>query len=129
MDQSANPKACYPSLKYQTGCLIVVDTFRWTSARATALASLKALEGAYRGMKHPLSDRAIILVRAIQANLTAEPGTPAQVKELESYLVGDRIIAEAESPNGFGFEVKLRVPLMAALAALKQEQAAGSVKP
>jgi hypothetical protein len=101
----------------------------WTSARATALASLKALEGAYRGMKHPLSDRAIILVRAIQANLTAEPGTPAQVKELESYLVGDRIIAEAESPNGFGFEVKLRVPLMAALAALKQEQAAGSVKP
>jgi len=22
------PKACYPSLKYQTGCLIVVDTFR-----------------------------------------------------------------------------------------------------
>jgi len=101
----------------------------WTSARATALASLKALEGAYRAMKHPLSDGAIILVRAIQANLTAEPGTPAQVKELEAYLIGDRIIAEAESPNGFGFEVKLREPLLAALAALKQEQAAGSVKP
>jgi len=28
LDQPANPKACYPSLKYQTGCLIVVDTFR-----------------------------------------------------------------------------------------------------
>jgi hypothetical protein len=101
----------------------------WTAARTTALASLKALEGAYRGMKHELSDSAIILLRAIQANLTATPATPAQVKELEAYLTGDRIITEAETPNGFGFKVELRKPLLAALAKLKQEQAAGSARP
>jgi hypothetical protein len=28
MDQPANPEARNPSLSYQTGCLIVVDTFR-----------------------------------------------------------------------------------------------------
>ena len=95
----------------------------WATARAAALGSLKALENAYRGMKHPLSDSAIILLRAIQANLTAEPATPAQVRELEAYLTGDRIIAEAETPNGFGFKVALRDPLLAALGGLKQVQA------
>jgi hypothetical protein len=28
LDQSASEKTCYESLNYQTGCLIVVDTFR-----------------------------------------------------------------------------------------------------
>jgi len=28
LDQPANPKGRHPSLNYQTGCLIVVDTFR-----------------------------------------------------------------------------------------------------
>ncbi len=98
----------------------------WSTARATALASLKALENAYRGMKHPLSDSAVILLRAIQANLTADPATPARVKELENYLTGDRIIAEAETPNGFGLEVALRKPLLAALDGLKRAQAKGT---
>jgi hypothetical protein len=40
LDQSANPKVGYPSLNYQTGCLIVVDTFRarQTETRARELA-------------------------------------------------------------------------------------------
>lgn len=97
----------------------------WATARAAALASLKALENAYRDMKHPLSDRGIILLRAIQANLTAEPATPAQVTALEAYLTGDRIIAEAETPNGFGLKIALRDPLMAALDGLKRAQAEG----
>ena len=99
----------------------------WTAARATALASLKALEGAYRGMKHPLSDRGIVLLRAIQANLTAEPASLAQLRELEAYLTGDRNITEAEMPNGFGFKVELRAPLLAALGKLKR--AVGSTAP
>jgi hypothetical protein len=98
----------------------------WSTARATALASLKAMENAYRGMQHTLSDSAVILLRAIEANLTAEPATPAQVKELENYLTGDRIIAEAETPNGFGIEVALRKPLLAALDGLKRAQAKGT---
>ena len=101
----------------------------WQAARSTALASLKALEGAFRAMKQPQTDRAILLLRAIQANLTAEPATPAQVEELERYLSTDRIIEEAEMPNGFGFKVELRVPLLAALAALKREQAASAKQP
>ncbi len=93
----------------------------WQAARGTALASLKALEGAFRKMKEPETDRAIILLRAIQANLTEAPTTPAQVKELETYLSSDRIIQEAEMPNGFGFKVELRRPLLAALAGLRGE--------
>jgi hypothetical protein len=96
----------------------------WQAARGTALASLKALESAFRKMKEPETDRAISLVRAIQANLTEAPTTPAQVKELEEYIENDRIIQEAEMPNGFGFTVRLREPLLAALAGLRREPAA-----
>ena len=34
MDQSADQNACYASLNYQTGCLIVVDTFRFAPGEA-----------------------------------------------------------------------------------------------
>ncbi len=98
----------------------------WQGARRQALDQLKALETAFRAMKQPQTDRAIILLRAIQANLTAEPATIAQIDALESYLATDRIIEEAEMPNGFGFKVALRVPLLAALATLKADHAAGA---
>ena len=102
----------------------------WQAARITALASLKALEGSFRAMKQPQTDPAIILLRAIQANLTAEPSKPTQVRELIAYLGTDRIIQEAEIANGFGFKVELRRPLLTALAALKHEQeAAGKAQP
>lgn len=94
----------------------------WQVARGTALASLKALEDAFRKMQEPEVDEAIILLRAIRANLTEAPTTPAQVKELEDYLKNDRIIREAETPNGFGFKVSLRDPLLGALAGLQQDQ-------
>lgn len=90
----------------------------WRSARVAALASLKQLERAFRGMDDPLVDPAIILLRAIAANLTAEPATAAQVKELLVYLRSDPIIEEAEMENGFGITVELRRPLLAALATL-----------
>lgn len=96
----------------------------WRTVRVAALGSLKALESAFRGMKEPETDRAIILLRAIQANLTEAPRTPAQVGELETYITTDRIITEAEAPNGFGIKIDLRRPLLAALAGLRQEQAA-----
>jgi len=97
----------------------------WQAARGTALGQLKSLENAYRGMDEPEVDEAIILLSAIQANLTAEPGTPQQVAELERYITDDDIIAEAEEPNGFGFQVALREPLLAALAELKAAQGGG----
>ena len=97
----------------------------WRTAREAALGQLKSLEDAYRGMDEPEVDEAIILLRAIQANLTAEPATPQQVDELERYITADDLIAEAEEPNGFGFEVALRDPLLAALTELRTAQGGG----
>jgi hypothetical protein len=91
----------------------------WSSARTAALAQLLALEKAIRGMADPEGDAAIILVKAIQANLTAKPATRQAVAELERYLQTDDIIDEAQGPNGFGLEVKLREPLLAALTKLR----------
>ena len=92
----------------------------WQAARATALATLKALEAEVRQMEVEEGPEAVILLRAIQANLTAQPETPQQVAELQRYLETDDIIAEAEEPNGFGITVSLRAPLLAALAGLRQ---------
>jgi hypothetical protein len=98
----------------------------WKAARAAALATLKQLEKAYRGFDHPDADEGIILLRAIQANLTPEPATKQQVDELENYIAGDDILVEAEEPNGFGIAVKLREPLLAALASVRASMAGGA---
>ena len=87
----------------------------WTKVRTKAIGSLRALEGAIRGMNHPAGDKAIILVRAITANLTETPDTKNRIIDLRNYLQNDRIIEEAEEPNGFGINVDLRVPLLEAL--------------
>ena len=95
----------------------------WTAARAAAIGQLKALEGAIAKMKHPQGNAAIILVKAIQANLKAMPESRRDVGELRRYLESDDIIAEAEQPNGFGIKVELKRPLLGALAALEDELA------
>lgn len=91
----------------------------WTRARTAALAQLLALEKAIRGMNDPEGDAAIILVKAIQANLTARPATRQAIAELERYITTDDIIDEAQGPNGFGLTVELRSPLLAALTGLR----------
>lgn len=91
----------------------------WTRARTAALAQLLALEKAIRGMNDPEGDAAIILIKAIQANLTARPATRQAVAELERYITTDDIIDEAQGPNGFGLTVELRSPLLAALTGLR----------
>jgi hypothetical protein len=95
----------------------------WRTARATALDTLRALEAAVRRMDVPERDAAVILLRAIQANLTEAPTTPQQVAELQRYIETDDIVAEAEDPNGFGIAVDLRRPLLAALAGLRDATA------
>jgi hypothetical protein len=87
----------------------------WTKVRTKAIGSLRALEGAIRGMNHPAGDKAIILVKAITANLTETPDTKNRITDLRNYLQNDRIIEEAEEPNGFGINVDLREPLLEAL--------------
>ena len=97
---------------------------QWGTARGVVLATLKELETSIRSMNDPLGDAAIILVKAISANLTEAPNTPRQIDALKSYLQSDSIIDDAESPNGFGIEVRIRAPLMVALDAIERSMAA-----
>jgi hypothetical protein len=90
----------------------------WAATRASVIATLRRLEGAIRAMKDPLSTPAIILIKSITMNLTAQPATKQQVAELRRYVETDTILEDAEEPNGFGIAVDIRKPLAAALAAL-----------
>lgn len=91
----------------------------WQTARQVVVTALTELEKAIRAMKDPEGDAAIILVRAVRANLTERPDTAQKVIELENYLTTDEIIEDAETPNGFGIQVDIRTPLMAALRGIK----------
>jgi len=91
----------------------------WQTARGQVIASLKELENKISAMADPEGDAAIVLVKSIQANLTANPVTPRQIAELESYLKTDAVIKDAEAENGFGITIDISKPLLAALAKLK----------
>jgi hypothetical protein len=91
----------------------------WKAARGKAVETLRALAGAVDKMDYLDAPEAVILLRAIAANLTEEPSTPQQLAELRRYLETDDVIEEAEEPNGFGIEVSLRAPLLEALSALE----------
>jgi hypothetical protein len=96
----------------------------WQAARNQVMGGLKQLENKIRAMNDPEGDPAIILLRAIQANLPANPSTLQQAAELERYLNADSIITDAESPNGFGIKIEIRKPLLAALGKLKSQMPA-----
>ena len=91
----------------------------WQTERAAAKEALRAIARAIQQMKAPEGDAAVILVKAIAANLTEAPDRRG-VSELQRYLASDPIVAEAEWPNGFGIEIKLREKLLPRLAALQQ---------
>jgi len=97
---------------------------KWAKARGRAIALLSALETAFRDSDDPLSDKGIVLLRAIRANLTERPETPQQLIELVKYIADDDIITEAEVPNGFGITVELRKPLLTALASVRSDMKA-----
>jgi hypothetical protein len=90
----------------------------WSRRREDVVTTLKGLETAIRKMNDPDGDEAIILVRAIAANLTPMPDSKSSIAELRRYLATDRIIGDAELPNGFGIRVQIRAPLLGALDAL-----------
>lgn len=92
----------------------------WMQARGEVIQVLRQLEAAIRAMGDPLGNQAIVLVKSISANLTAAPSDRRQVDELRRYLQSDSVIDDAETPNGFGIEVRIRQPLLGALAAMEQ---------
>ena len=97
---------------------------RWTASRSEVVGQLRKLESAIKGMQHPSGDRAIILVRAIIANLTPAPDSKRSVAELRRYIETDDIIDDAESQNGFGIDIRIREPLLPVLEALDRSIAA-----
>jgi hypothetical protein len=94
---------------------------QWKTARGEVVKQLHALGKAIAATDDPEAKDAIILIKAIAANLTEKPETLNQVKELERYLVTDDIIDDAEEENGFGIEVRIRETLMPVLEKLKAE--------
>jgi hypothetical protein len=96
---------------------------QWQAKRTEAVTQLKALENAVRAMRHPKGDSAIILLSAIQKNLTPRPSALRDVDELTRYLRDDDIIKDAETPNGFGIHIDIRQPLLQALTDLRAAMA------
>jgi len=90
----------------------------WKTEREKALTGLNAIIAEVSGMDFVDAPEAVILLRSIAANLTEEPATRQQVDELRRYLEDDENVEEAEEPNGFGIELALREPLLAALAGI-----------
>jgi hypothetical protein len=85
---------------------------------------LHALGSAIAASKDPEARDAIILIKAIGANLTESPTTLNSINELERYLVTDDIIDDAEEENGFGIDVRIRETLLPVLSDMKQEVSA-----
>ena len=91
----------------------------WVRARAGVVASLDELSAAINGMEHSRAAEAVVMLRAIRANLTPKPDTLKSVNSLERYIETDSIIDEAEAANGFGIDIDIKDPLLEALAKLK----------
>jgi hypothetical protein len=99
----------------QQGATAILGLAEWQQARTTAIGTLNRLADAVSKLDIPEAPNAVILLRAIRANLTESPTSTRQIGELRRYLTTDEIITDAEDPNGFGIEVRLREPLLAAL--------------
>ncbi len=93
----------------------------WTAARSDAVGQLTKLVAAFKTSGHPQAGAGVALLEAvIKKNLTPRPATARQVDELVRYVQTDDIFTDAETPNPFGFTVKIREPLLAVLAELKK---------
>lgn len=67
---------------------------KWQSARAKAIAELKSVAKDIADERHADSSGAIIELKAVIANLTAEPTQDRQIDELERYLEQDEVVID-----------------------------------
>ena len=91
----------------------------WQSAREEAVDGLNELSDVIAHVKYKESDKAVLLLRSIRAQLIARPDTQRKLDELENYLKTEELIDHAEAKNGFGIQLRVRQPLLAALAVLR----------
>lgn len=90
----------------------------WKSRREAAIKSLRATASKIAAAKHPSSSKAIIEIQAVTMNLTAEPATMQQVKELQTYLDTDQVVIDVSE-----LAENIRTPLLDALSKLSAELA------
>src|SRR6478609_6552708 len=86
----------------------------WKAAREAAIAQLREVAQEVAAANHEDSAAALIELKAVIANLTAEPTTPQQVTDLERYLGEDDVVLDVCE-----FAHDVRTPLLQALATLK----------
>ncbi|MEJ0047351.1 MAG: hypothetical protein WDN04_15500 [Rhodospirillales bacterium] len=91
----------------------------WQQARADAIAQLARLADVIAARKYPESDEARALLDSVAKNLPERPATQQSIDDVQGFLLSDDILDDAEAPNGFGFAVDVRSPLMLALGDLK----------
>jgi hypothetical protein len=87
----------------------------YVAGRAQVIAQLNRLAAAIEATGHAQAQAALIEIKAVRANLTARPDTPAAVQELERYLETDDVVADVDGPNPYGIEVRLQETLLPAV--------------
>jgi hypothetical protein len=92
---------------------------QWQAARANAITRLNEVAKQVAEAKHPQSEKALIELKAVIANLPAEPNTAQKVLELEQYLDQDDVVLDICQ-----FAEDIRTPLLGVLAQLKTRMAA-----
>jgi hypothetical protein len=91
----------------------------WQAARATALASLKAVATKIGAAKHASSTKAIIEISAVMKNISAAPSSLQQVTELQHYLGSDDVVNDVCE-----LAEDIRTPLLRVLGRLRAQVAA-----
>ena len=88
----------------------------WQKVRQGVVDDLRKLCGAVAKTPHPKLKEAIVMINAVIKNLTPEPATLQQVKELERYLKQDDVVADVSN-----LALDIREPLLASLNTLKPQ--------
>jgi hypothetical protein len=91
---------------------------QWQAARRLVIGQIGALMRAIEAEGDPNGARAVILLRAVAANLTAAPDARG-VERLTGFIDADDIVAAADAPNRFGITLGLRSQLKPALDVLR----------
>jgi hypothetical protein len=91
----------------------------WQAARDQVVADIRKAAAAIAATRDPYARGAIIELQAVIKNLTPKPDTPQAVAELQRYLQTDPVVADVEGLPAAVATLRVRQPLLSALAALK----------
>lgn len=91
----------------------------WKTRRAAAVSSLKAVATQVAAAKHASSAKAVIELQAVIKNLTPEPASLQQVRELQRWLADDDVVTDVCE-----LAEDIRTPLLGALDQLHDAIAA-----